>query len=106
MAEAGSEGDAASALDTTVPDASEIQSDDEREGGGDDDDDDDVRGDAAATATATTTAPTTSSSPSSSSSSMPPRVRVELFPVPDDGPAGAGTPAEAAGVDEDEDPYL
>ena len=106
VAEAGSEGDAASALDTTVPDASEIQSDDEREGGGDDDDDDDVRGDAAAATTATATAPTTSSSPSSSSSSMPPRVRVELFPVPDDGPAGAGTPAEAAGVDEDEDPYL
>ena len=72
--------DAASALDTTVPDASEIQSDDEREGGGGDDEDD-VEAPTRRRRWATTATPTTpsSSSPSPSSSSMPPRVRVALF---------------------------
>ena len=80
-----------SARDTTFLDASATRSDDE--GGGEID--------VAAPSTLASIA-----SPSYASSSTAPRVLFDLFAVPDDGPAGAGTPAETGERDDDEDPYL
>jgi len=82
-----------SARDTTFLDASATRSDDEG-------------GDEIAVAAPTTRALGSIASPSYASSSTPPRVPFDLFAVPDDGPAGAGTPAETGERDDDEDPYL
>ena len=84
-------GDSVSARDTTFLDASATRSDDE--GGGE-------------IAVAAPSTRASIASPSYASSSTAPRVLFDLFAVPDDGPAGAGTPAETGERDDDEDPYL